>query len=255
MENTGCDPILPLFTLARFGRTSSHCSRWESVRGARNVATHFDEHARQTAASHNAHRYAQNLRPDLLHASNDEAAPLNPQQQRATPQHRGSRHKALYGIAGFLIGVVFWHMVGFWSFVTEVVLAPPSGRAYSYAAVKMPVQIANNTNNIETGSIKKVAVSGKTSKAQSTVTGDITQPTEQPAIKNCSALQLDRKSGIIRTTPCPTAGPQPRNGKGVGRQDLALLRAAASAPERKHHKTDLQQLAADGLSLTNEPQQ
>ena len=254
MENTGYDPILPLFTLARFGRPSSHCLRWESVRGARNVTTHFDEQGRQTAASHNAHRHAQNLRPDVLHACNDEAAPLNPQQQRATSQHRGSRHKVLYGIAGFLIGIVFWHMVGFWSFVTEVVLAPPSDRTYSSAAVRMPVQITNNTNNIETGSIKKVSVAGNTSKAQSTVTGDITQPIEQPAIKNCSALQLDRRSGVIRTTPCPTAGPQPRNGKGLGRQDLAMLKAAASAPESRQHKTDLQQLAAEGLSLTNEPQ-
>jgi hypothetical protein len=48
---------------------------------------------------------------------------------RPTPRRRRSRARAsawLWGIAGFVFGIVFWHLIGFWGFMAQVVLPTPA---------------------------------------------------------------------------------------------------------------------------------
>ena len=50
---------------------------------------------------------------------------------RAGPRRSGGRvlTALLWGGLGFIAGAVFWHLVGFWSFVTEVVLDRTAAQA------------------------------------------------------------------------------------------------------------------------------
>ena len=47
-----------------------------------------------------------------------------PRHLAADPRYR----PVLWGLAGFIVGVGFWHAVGFWSFVSAVLVPPPESR-------------------------------------------------------------------------------------------------------------------------------
>lgn len=96
-----------------------------------------------------------------------------------------------WGVAGFLAGAIFWHLVGFWSFVADVVYRPPAAAAGSGVVQAQPA----------------VVVQGA-----------------------CTSLVLERVSGTTRQAGCPNlpltfaADPKP------GREDKLrahLLRPSA----------------------------
>ena len=85
----------------------------------------------------------------------------SPQEPRSTkPDHRlddlvrevGGRgwlraHAAplAWGFGGFLIGAIFWHAIGFWSFLGEVVLKAPEPRVSVVARTALPSGLPNCT--------------------------------------------------------------------------------------------------------------
>lgn len=84
------------------------------------------------------------------------AAPAIPTNQIASapqankePARRG--RPILYGIAGFGLGVAFWHAVGFWTFVSEAVFTGP--RTQEARAVITPSTQTGTTGSFATGSI------------------------------------------------------------------------------------------------------
>jgi len=47
---------------------------------------------------------------------------------------RRSQPAWLWAIAGFIVGIVFWHVIGFWDFVSQTILPPGAKRGGSGAA-------------------------------------------------------------------------------------------------------------------------
>ncbi len=79
-----------------------------------------------------------------------------------------------WSIIGFVLGAVFWHFVGFWGFVSEVVLAggpPPSG---AVAAIYAPMLEARS---------RWVQVA-------------------DASPSPCTLLVLDRRTGLTSARPC-----------------------------------------------------
>lgn len=54
--------------------------------------------------------------PLLPHATRPTSRPTK------TSRYDFGKPKVLWGVTGFVIGAIFWHFIGFWSFVSDVVL-------------------------------------------------------------------------------------------------------------------------------------
>lgn len=108
---------------------------------------------------------------------------------------RTLRAALLWGALGFFAGAVFWHAVGFWTFVSEVVLNREDSAKFARQAAAGPDALA--------------------------------QP-ELPVIylidpANCTALELDRTANRTAVRPCPREGLPLRLERGSDREDLAIL--------------------------------
>jgi len=112
-----------------------------------------------------------------------------------------------WGGLGFASGIVFWHFVGFWSFVSDVVFkAEPSA---SYAAYP-----------------REQAPSADRRKPQTTVYGGI--PAAEPSqARACTRLRLDRNTARTTALPCDEP-PLPVAGAPVARR----WSQAPPAPDR-----------------------
>jgi hypothetical protein len=90
-------------------------------------------------------------------------------------------------LAGFIVGAVFWHFVGFWNFVSKVVLEPGP--------------LSEVTRAMPLGAVAGIDRSA-------------------PA---CVTLELDRVTGLTSLAECAAdAAPLP-HGVESGREDFALL--------------------------------
>lgn len=102
---------------------------------------------------------------------------------------RTLRAALLWGALGFFAGAIFWHAVGFWTFVSEVVLNRGDGAVFARAAAAQP---------------------------------------ELPVIylvdpASCTALELDRTANRTAVRPCPREGLALRLEASGDREDLAVL--------------------------------
>jgi len=116
----------------------------------------------------------------------------------APPKRRGGVGPAIVWTGvGFIAGAIFWHAVGFWTFVSSVVLNGPA----------------------EPG---KVALA----ESRAAVTSD-RPPNAFPTIyridpANCTALVLDRLSNRTEVHPCPENGLALRLQPDSNREDAAV---------------------------------
>jgi hypothetical protein len=118
--------------------------------------------------------------------------------------HRGKRAAILWCGVGFLAGAAFWHAVGFWGFVSNVVLTGAGEVKTELAVAEAPKQVVERE------------------------AADERLPTiylVDPA--RCTALAIDR--GLNRTVvrPCPSQGLALRLEPLSSREDLS---AALSVP-------------------------
>ena len=113
---------------------------------------------------------------------------------------RGLRTALLWSAGGFLAGALFWHAVGFWRFIADVVFEPPP-RPEQAAAVAPPSRVSLPT-------IYMV----------------------EPA--NCTALILDRKTNSTFMQPCPRDGLALRLEANGERENLAVASDPAVVPVR-----------------------
>lgn len=81
----------------------------------------------------------------------------------------------LWAVSGFVAGVVFWHLIGFWSMVSVAVLGERTVRVSEAPAIARH----KAASPIETGSVASRAMA-------------------------CVALTLNRQTGETRGTPCQT---------------------------------------------------
>lgn len=113
---------------------------------------------------------------------------------RAMPAHRPVRGAALFTTVGFIGGAIFWHTVGFWTFMSELMFNSDTATAHQQAVV--------STDPIETGSLPTVY-------------------TVDPS--SCTSLELDRASNQTSLRPCPANGLALRLESDGSRGDLAVL--------------------------------
>ncbi|MBA4130352.1 MAG: hypothetical protein C0519_02895 [Hyphomicrobium sp.] len=102
-------------------------------------------------------------------------------------------HQLLWAGAGFVAGVVFWHVIGFWSIVSVAVLGT-GPQAPVPAAV---VSGRTHPPPVETGSLPS-------------------------RVAPCTALALNRRTGETRSAVCPAATFHHMNG-GLGTKDDRAL--------------------------------
>ncbi|WP_439542100.1 hypothetical protein [Hyphomicrobium sp.] len=82
-----------------------------------------------------------------------------------------------WSVAGFVVGAVFWHFIGFWSFVADVVLAGGPAAGIDKAARGQPQQQLVRMADAETVASTVVAAA-------------------------CTSLVLDRRTGITSAGAC-----------------------------------------------------
>lgn len=113
--------------------------------------------------------------------------PRLPASGRAPDCDRNLRTQIAWGGAGFLLGVIVWHFVGFWSFVSTIVFRGPAEPGTSTAATHQPTARA-------------------AAKRSETVLGKApTQAAVASPSTECSALVLDRKAGTTALAACDAA--------------------------------------------------
>lgn len=115
------------------------------------------------------------------------------------PRRSGYRAALLWSIGGFLAGALFWYAAGFWRFVSDIVLDPPT----TMTAIAQP--------------------------------SDVTLPTiylVDPV--NCTALILDRKTNSTEMRPCPQQGLALRLEANSERASLAAVSDPTAIPAPYH---------------------
>lgn len=117
------------------------------------------------------------------------------------PRRRSTARSLAYGAAGFVLGAVFWHFVGFWDFVGHIMFKG-TAEGQQEAAGRLPA-------------IKlRERVSGVNSMA-------ITLSAE-----TCTDLHLDRATGQTRAEPCSPQALSIRSLRPARREDLWVIGAA-----------------------------
>jgi hypothetical protein len=115
-------------------------------------------------------------------------------------------------VIGFLAGIAFWHLIGFWSFVAEIAFNHDPGSRRAAELVEAPA-----------GSIAPAAANGR---AATAADGDRVARSVGPSAggfdANCSALVLDRTSGAVQVAPCTPSRLVLVDAGARGRQDLAV---------------------------------
>ncbi len=159
--------------------------------------------------------------PDPVH----EPGEKNGLKKRARPR-TGVLPALSYGITGFVLGVAFWHTVGFWNLVSTALFSGPR----SVAASPPPPLTATNstyrsssdrpadTGSITTGSITTGAIAQPSG---TNPAGEIPHQTSPAAIKSaatvsgrypappaadterCSTFVRDSVSGEVNSSNCP----------------------------------------------------
>lgn len=107
-----------------------------------------------------------------------------------------------WSVIGFVIGAIFWHFVGFWGFMTQVVLASGSATPASSAH---PPKVAETSGWVR---VAEVAV---------------------PAPGQCTTLFLDRQTGLTSARACDGNEPQLPADSFGGRQDRLVPSAGGAA--------------------------
>lgn len=122
----------------------------------------------------------------------------------------------VFSVAGFILGAVFWHFVGFWSFVSHVVLTGPAGGA----ARKDP---GRNTQVTKEQVIKEP---GRLRDGARAIVPLVS--TLAPEVEDCVTLALDRRSGRTDLLPCRRLARELPLLEGSPRGDLAAVTAPAA---------------------------
>lgn len=124
-----------------------------------------------------------------IRASNTSA----PQAKAAKPRGR-LRPAILSGLGGFVLGAVFWHLVGFWSFVSHVVLKGPTAEPQHA--------------NIETGSLRP-----REPRARDTARPDVAARSETGRLRHLTTLSAQPSAAPASAQPCVKVA---SNGDGNG---------------------------------------
>jgi hypothetical protein len=96
---------------------------------------------------------------------------------------------------GFVLGAAFWHAIGFWDFVGNVVLNGPSDRRRIAAEPSWRADV-----RADPSPARPLLTSRRAAAAV---------PTPSPT---CNLLHLDRQTGMVALATCPTNSPEMASG-------------------------------------------
>ncbi len=170
-------PPPPSLTSMPGAPPSARPSDWDRVLGGLRPARAAGD-ARPVAAHETSHAPARAVQATVV--------PVAP------PPQRWWRRPIVAGALGFALGVVFWHFVGFWSFVGAVVFKPEAGTS-TYAA--RPSGAGDDT---------VVRIGGKPA---TTLHGGLPSGSLPSQSVKCATLRRDRATGHTTFEPCPQATP------------------------------------------------
>jgi hypothetical protein len=125
---------------------------------------------------------------------NEPAAPVDA--PRSQTRQRNSARIVVWVLSGFILGSLFWHFVGFWGFVSQVVLGGPNSATPAGPTVSMSAAPAG-------GPERAVAVSERSI--------------------GCVELALDRGTGKTLRQPCDASARALPLVEMSGKSDLAFL--------------------------------
>lgn len=114
------------------------------------------------------------------------------------PERAPPANRLWWGALGFVAGALFWHLVGFWSFVGAVAFNEDPHTSVTRPAFPLAVESA-----IPQGAQR-------------------VEPAGTPADENCSAHALDRATGEVTIAPCHWSPLTLAEGTSSARQDLAV---------------------------------
>ena len=118
------------------------------------------------------------------HQPNKTVRPAKPAPPRAARSGASGIGSALlWGGSGFIVGAIFWHAIGFWDFMSHVVLGDPENRRTQSEAGGWATQVITTPTPGRTTS-KRTAVAA-----------------------NCTTLAIDRTRGATASKPCPAILP------------------------------------------------
>lgn len=115
---------------------------------------------------------------------------------------------------GFVAGVAFWHLIGFWSFLSQMAFNPDPDARRSAELVETPPTATEAQPPAARTPAARRAKPGNPDGAGKAVLGAFDA--------NCSALVLDRKAGTVAAAPCLPSRLVLVDAGMRGRQDLAV---------------------------------
>lgn len=144
----------------------------------------------------------------------------------ASPHGPSSRY-AVHAALGFVCGAAFWHLVGFWSFVSETVHTGPSAAVQRDDTLPIPKFDARKIESALSDRHQTQISTLQSSKQPPLTTGSISK-----GPRNCSTLALNRRSGRVETRPCGSWVLAQHRLQKSQRQDLIPTRSIHTARGR-----------------------
>ncbi len=128
----------------------------------------------------------------LAEGTGDTGAPV------AVLHPRSAGRSVAYGVLGFVLGAVFWHLVGFWDFIGHIMFKGTVATEQGLAGTLQPIKLRERVSGVDTMAIMLSA-------------------------QTCTSLQLDRTSGETRSEPCGNETASVRSLKPARREDLWVV--------------------------------
>lgn len=139
------------------------------------------------------------------------------------------RTQIIWGGSGFLLGVIVWHFVGFWTFISTIVFHGPDivFHGPDPALSPNPPLLAASGPSGKTAApaaIQRERTPSIPAKRSETVLGMApARDTTEPAASDCTALVLDRAAGTTTHAGCAAGDPTHRVVENTRRGDRAIL--------------------------------
>lgn len=140
------------------------------------------------------------------------------QREPAAPRKRRDFTPAIWGGLGFVAGVLVWHAVGFWSFVSDAVLNANDPRAHGLEAFVpgLPAPAQKAMSRIPESAVIPAPAAFKNATAGTQFA--------------CVALTLDRSAGITNAKACTRSAGELRDAGFNRRSDRLVLRPRLQDP-------------------------
>ncbi len=151
----------------------------------------------------------QNDEPDQKSATKVNTGPQNDQSDAhvlVSPHHLLSKAQLFPTLFGFLAGAVFWHLVGFWSLVSDMVFHGPREKSFALSqsnTISSTNTLLNtpDTSGLSIHSHGQLVIQNEVKNSQQQILGSA----------KCTTLSQEKPGGPMKKVPCNLAVQAARN--------------------------------------------